>query len=209
MSHGNQQPPDRGAPVQEHAAIQGIILQLFGDHHSSFERMIAALAAEVKQDDRTILAALVRIEAKLDRPSRHGKLVLLQPTLTTLQGIPIMAAYALKTDVVAHFVVTETNPATGALVPVDPADVFTVTSSDPANLNAAVATNAAGQTEIAVNWLHTTSPMLTGVGISITDSQGNTADNAETFDMVPPTHVAAQIGLDIAGVTETPQPVAV
>lgn len=120
-----------------------------------------------------------------------------------------MAAYPLKTSVVAHFVITETDPATGALVPVDPADVFTVTSSDPTNLNAVIATNANGQTEVAVNWLHTTNPMLTGVGISISDSQGNTSDNAETFDMVPPAHVAAQIGLDIAGVTETPQPVAV
>ena len=120
-----------------------------------------------------------------------------------------MAAYPLKTNVVAHFVVTETDPATGVLVPVDPADVFTVVSGDPVNLQAVVGTNAAGQTEIAVNWLHTTSPMRTAVGLSISDSQGDTTDNAELFDMVPPAHVPAQIGLDLAGVTETPQPNAV
>lgn len=120
-----------------------------------------------------------------------------------------MAAYPLKLDKVAHFVLTLANPATGALDPVDPADVFTVVSSDPANLQAVIGTNASGQTEVAVNWLHTTSPMLTGVGISISDSAGNTADNAETFDMVAPTHVPDQIGIDTAGVTETPQPVPV
>lgn len=151
-----------------------------------------------------------RIDMKIGQPPvRRGRLVLLQPTLTTSNGVPIMAAYPLKTDVVAHFVLTLTNTTTGALDPVDPNDVFTVTSSDPTNLNAIIDKNAAGQTTMSVNWLHTTSPMLTGVGVSITDSAGNTADSVETFDMVPPTHVADQIGIDVAGVTETPQPVAV
>lgn len=120
-----------------------------------------------------------------------------------------MAAYPLKLDKVAHFVLTLANPATGALDPVDPADVFTVVSSDPTNLQAVIGTNASGQTEVAVNWLHTTSPMLTGVGISISDSAGNTADNAETFDMVAPTHVPDQIGIDVPNVTETDQTVPV
>lgn len=158
---------------------------------------------------------LLRIRRRVDQALRqlghhhhHPRYVLLQPTLTDLAtGEPIMAAYSLKLDKVAHFVLTLTNPATGALDPVDPTDVFTVTSSDPTNLNAIVDQNSAGQTTISVNWLHTTSPMLTGVGISITDSAGNTADNAETFDMVAPDHVAEQIGIDVAGVTETSQPV--
>lgn len=119
-----------------------------------------------------------------------------------------MAAYPLKTNVVAHFVLVLTNPA-GGLDPVDPTDVFTVTSSDPTNMEAVVGTNASGQTEIAVRWLHKTNPPLTGIGISISDSVGNTADNAETFDMVPPAFVPDQIGIDTAGVTETPQPDAV
>lgn len=119
-----------------------------------------------------------------------------------------MANYPLKLDKVAHFVVTLTN-ASGGLDPVDPSDVFTVTSSDPTNLEAVVGTNAAGQTEIAVRWLHTTDPMLTGVGISISDSAGNVADNAETFDMVAADHVPDQIGIDLSGVTETSQPVPV
>ena len=144
----------------------------------------------------------------LTRHHHHRRIVLLQPTLTTLTGESLMAAYQLKLDVVAHFVITETNAA-GGLDPVSPTDVFTVVSSDPTNLQAVVGTNAAGQTEIAVNWLHTTNPMLTGVGISITDSAGNTADNAETFDMVAPAFVPDQIGIDIANVTETPQPVPV
>lgn len=133
--------------------------------------------------------------------------VLLQPTLTDLTtGEPVMAAYALGLDKVAHFVITEKD-AVGTLVPVDPADVFTVVSADPVNLQAVIDKNAAGQTTVSVNWLHTTSPMLTGVGIALTDSAGNTADNAEMFDMVPPAFVPAQLGIDIAGVVETSQPV--
>ena len=118
-----------------------------------------------------------------------------------------MASYPLKTNVVAHFVITETNPATGALDPVDPTDVFTVVSSDPTHLQAVIDKNAAGQTTLSVNWLVVTSPMLTGVGVSITDSLGNTADDAETFDMVAPAFVPDQIGIDTAGVVETPQPI--
>jgi hypothetical protein len=136
--------------------------------------------------------------------------VLLQPTLTNLTtGEPVMAAYPLKTNVVAHFILTLKNPTTGALDPVDPTDVFTVVSADPVNLQAVIDKNAAGQTTVSTNWLHVTSPMLTGIGIAITDSAGNTADNAETFDMVPPAFVADQIGIDTAGVVETSQPVPV
>lgn len=156
-----------------------------------------------------LLRLLCRFFGHHHHHPHHRKLVLLQPTFTTLNGEPLMAAYPLKLDVVAHFVLTETNAATGALDPVNPTDVFTVVSSDPTNLQAVVGTNAAGQTEIAVNWLHTTNPMLTGVGISITDSAGNIADNAETFDMVAPAFVPDQIGIDIANVTETPQAVPV
>lgn len=229
MSHGDHyQPPDHGKPAGEHDVIKGVILDLFGRHHRALAEYIAALVAEVhakidrwfaasdaRSDKQTVIlehiaAAIARIEKKIDQPPvRHGRMVLLQPALTNLQGDPIVASYALKTDVVAHFVITLANVATGALDPVDPTDVFTVTSSDPTNLNAIIDKNAAGQTTLSVNWLHTTSPMLTGVSVSITDSAGNTADNAETFDMVPPTHVADQIGVDVAGVTETPQPVAV
>lgn len=138
----------------------------------------------------------------------RGNLVLLQPSLTTPSGEPLMAAYPLKLNKVAHFVLTLTNAA-GGLDLADPTDVFTVTSSDPTNLGAVIDKNAAGQTTVSVNWLHTTSPMLTGVGISITDSAGNTADNAETFDMVAADHVPDAIGIDKAGVIETDQPVPV
>lgn len=203
-----------------------VLAVLFQRHHDSLEQRLGEVIEAKLQPIRHQLAGLDVIQkqlvdlgkqvadiiASLEEPPHPtgGKIVLLQPTFTDLKtGAPIMAAYPLKTNVVAHFVITETDPATSALVPVDPADTFTVVSSDPVNLNAIVDKNAAGQTTVSVNWLHTTSPMLTGVGIAITDSQGNTADNAETFDMVPPAHVAAQIGLDVAGVTETPQPTAV
>lgn len=154
------------------------------------------------------LAEILKILTEPPPHPRGGRLVLLQPTFTDLKtGASVMAAYPLKTNVVAHFVITETDTATSALVPVDPADVFTVVSSDPAHLQAVVDKNAAGQTTISVNWLAVTNPMLTGIGIAITDSAGNTADNAETFDMVAPAFVPAQIGIDTAGVVETPQAV--
>ena len=142
-------------------------------------------------------------------PPRNRRLTLLQPTLTTLSGEPVMPAYSLRLDRVAHFVLTLKNPTTGALDPVDPKDSFTVVSADPTNLQAVIDANAAGQTTVSVNWLHTTSPMLTGVGIAITDSAGNTADNAELFDMVAPAFVPDQIGIDVAGVVETTQSVPV
>lgn len=154
-----------------------------------------------------IIVALDLILAYNNPPRRE--LVLLQPTFTDpTTGEPVMAAFALGLDKVAHFVITEKD-AGGALVPVDPTDVFTVVSQDPANLQAVIDKNVAGQTTVSVNWLHTTAPMLAGIGIAITDSLGNTADNAETFDMVPPAHVPAQLGIDIAGVIETSQPVPV
>lgn len=157
---------------------------------------------------RVPISVALDLILRYSNPPRR-ELVLLQPTLTTLNGEPLMAAYPLKLDKVAHFVLTLKNPTTGALDPVDPADAFTVVSSDPVNLQAVIDKNAAGQTTVSVNWLHTTTPMLTGVGISITDAGGNTADNAETFDMVAPDHVADQIGIDIPGVVETSQPVPV
>lgn len=152
------------------------------------------------------LSVALDLILRYERPSLR-EYVLLQPTLTTLTGEPTMAAYPLKLDKVAHFVLTLKNPTTGALDPVDPNDAFTVVSSDPVNLQAVIDKNPAGQTTVSVNWLHDTTPMLTSVGISITDSAGNTADNAETFDMVAPDHVAELIGIDIPGVVETSQPV--
>lgn len=177
--------------------------------HEWGERFRLQLEVNGKRLDRFLHE--LRMELSCHRhPPRNRRLVLLQPTLTDLAtGDPVMAAYPLRLNKVAHFVLTLTNPATGALDPVDPTDVFTAVSADSTNLNAVIDKNAAGQTTLSVNWLHTTSPMLTGVGVSITDSVGNTADNAELFDMVAPAFVPDQIGVDTGGVTETDQPVPV
>lgn len=48
MSHGNDQPPDHGPPVQERQLSHGMIAELFGRHHSSFERLLLALASDLK-----------------------------------------------------------------------------------------------------------------------------------------------------------------
>jgi hypothetical protein len=183
--------------LRHQGELQGEVIQF----QAGLRANTAALT-NLQTDVAAILAAL----SQTIPPPQPGKIVLLRPTFTDLKtGEAVMAAYPLKTNVVAHFVVTETSP-TGALVPVDPADVFTVVSSDTTHLQAVVDKNAAGQTTISVNWLAVTTPMLTGIGIAITDSAGNTADNAELFDQVAPAFVPSQIGLDIANVVETAQP---
>lgn len=117
-----------------------------------------------------------------------------------------MANFSLALDKVATFAITEMNTTTNAIDPVAAGDVFTVVSADPTNLNAVIGTSAAGAPAVVVNWLHTTNPMLTGVGVTITDSAGNLADT-QLFDMVAPAFIPDQIGLDVANVALASQAV--
>lgn len=110
-----------------------------------------------------------------------------------------MANFSLALNKVATFAITEMNTTTNAIDPVAVGDVFTAVSADPVNLNAVIGTTAAGAPALVVNWLHTTTPMLTGIGVTITDSAGNLADT-QLFDMVAPAFIPDQIGLDIADV---------
>ena len=117
-----------------------------------------------------------------------------------------MANYSLALDKVATFTITEMNTTTNAMDPVPTGDVFTAVSADPTNLQAVIGQDANGAPALVVNWLHTVTPHLTGVGVTITDSAGNLADT-QLFDMVDPAHIPDQIGLDVANVALASQAV--
>lgn len=153
------------------------------------------------------IATLLQVIAFISEPPAKA-LALQMPTYTNLKGESIMANFALPLDKIATFTITEANPTTGAFDPVDPADVFTITSVDPTNLNAVAGTNAAGGAALVVNWLHTVDPNLTGVQVTVADSQGNVTFT-QMFDMVPAARVPDQLGLDIANVVMADQPVPV
>lgn len=140
----------------------------------------------------------------ISRPAIQYKLQM--PTFTDLKGKPVMANFALPLDKIATFTITEKNTVTGALDPVDPADVFTAVSSDLTNLEASIGTDANSHPALVVKWLHTTDPLLVGVTVTLSDSLGNLTD-VEPFDMVQPAHIPDQTGIDVAGVVLTDQPV--
>lgn len=151
------------------------------------------------------IAMLFEVIAYIVKPPK--RIALQMPSYTNSKGTKLMPNFALPLDKIATFTITEANTTTGAFDPVDPTDTFNVSAnSDPTNLNAVIGTNAAGAQALIVNWLHSVTPALTGVSVTISDSAGNTAD-AQLFDMVQPSRVPDQIGLDIANVTMANQPV--
>jgi hypothetical protein len=141
-------------------------------------------------------------------PPVPTRLTLLMPTITNAKGQPMPGNFSLGLDKVATFTLTEMDTTTNTIQPVDPTDVFTAVSADAAHLNAVIdATGSpAGGPALVVNWLVSTTPLLTGVAVTISDSLGNIADT-QLFDMVPAAAVPEQIGLDIADVVITSQPV--
>ena len=64
-----------------------------------------------------------------------------------------MANYQLKDDNIDTFPILGTDAVTGAPVPLPPGDTFTAVSSDPASVNAVIATSAAGAPELVINAL--------------------------------------------------------
>lgn len=136
------------------------------------------------------------------------QLELVMPIVTDLKGNVVMASYPLPLDKVATFPITEMNAA-GGFDPVDPADVFTVTSGDPVNLDVSIGTDANGAPAVVAKWLHTTDPLLTNVGFTLSDSAGNKDDVAQTLDMVAAAVVPDELGVDTTNVTLVDQPVPV
>lgn len=153
------------------------------------------------------IAMLFEVISYIVKPTK--RLALQMPSYTNSKGTKVMANFALPLDKIATFTITEANTTTGAFDPVDPNDVFNVVSnSDSVNLNAVIGTNASGAPALVVNWLHSVDPALVGVTVTIGDNMGNTADQ-QLFDMVQPSRVPDQIGLDISNVTMADQPVPV
>jgi hypothetical protein len=154
---------------------------------------------------------------------RHGsrQLALLTPTFTNLKtGEIVMADIQLPLNQSYTAVITEFNPTTKSFDPVLPTDVFTTTVTDVVNISATVApfvppagatpsqTALAGIPALTVTWLHTVSPLLVGVGVTLTDSAGSTPFTA-LFDMLAPNTVPDQLGVDSADAvfTTIPTPV--
>lgn len=185
------------------------------DHHhkSRLVRALFLLAKKLRalSDPQTWdddISMLFEVISLLTEKLHSDALALMMPTYTNLKGQAIMASFPLALNKIATFTITEMNTVTGTFDPVDPTDVFTLVNSDPVNLNAVVGVNAAGGPAVVVNWLHTVDPLLVGVGVTISDSKGNTMDT-QLFDMVQPAAIPDQIGLDIANVTTADQPVPV
>lgn len=117
-------------------------------------------------------------------------------------------------------VITEFNPTSQSFDPVAASDTFTATPSDTTNMSATVApfvppANAtpsqqalAGIPAVTVQWLHTVSPLLVGVSVTVTDTAGSSPLTLE-FDMLAPNVVPDQIGVDSADAvfTTIPTPV--
>lgn len=189
--------------------IQKAITERVNARKEHFREVRLTLLARIADLDK--LLELLDSVLHHHRPPR--RIVLQMPTLRSLvTGESLMAAYPLRLDAVATFPITLAKPG-GGFDQATPGDTFTVTSSDTTNLNAVVGVASGipnvtdGTPTVTVNWLQQTNPMLTGVGITIADSAGNTTDNADSFDMVAPTFVPDQIGIDVARVQETSQPV--
>lgn len=111
-----------------------------------------------------------------------------------------MANLQLKNDQVLTVQILVLNDA-GAVVAADPSDVFSVASSNPASLNAAIGATASGAPAVVINALVQQSP---GLSITVSDKDGLTAF-VEGVDIVQDTAPKA-IGLDIADATSVPQP---
>jgi hypothetical protein len=175
------------------------------------------LRLEVNQE---IDAGLEQLGYHRRRPPRY--LLLLQPIFTDSEtGKITMADIQLPLNQTYTAVITEFNPTTQSFDPVASTDVFTAVVSDTTNASATIApfvpppnasasqTALAGIPAVTFSWLHTVSPLLTGITCTISDSAGNTPDTGLSFAMLAPNVVPDQLGIDSADavLTTVPTPV--
>lgn len=122
------------------------------------------------------------------------------PTHTRKDGTP-MPNFELLNDQIVTITIKTTNSA-GATEPAPAGDVFSVVSSNPTSLGAAMGTDAAGNPAVVLTPLVQASP---GLSITVSDSAG-LAQDVQIVDIVQdltPTNVV----LDLAAATHVSQPV--
>jgi hypothetical protein len=190
---------------------------------AAIEAQLTAL--QQKKDDaladwlRRVIRRAYEKLCELDHHHHPRQIVLLPQYFTDLHtgAVIPMADIQLPLNNAYTAVITEYNPTTQAFDPVSSTDVFTATPSDTTNMSATVARFVppagatasqqalAGIPAVTVQWLHTVSPLLVGVGVTITDSAGSSPVTLE-FDMLAPNTVPDQIGVDSADAVFTPIP---
>ena len=112
-----------------------------------------------------------------------------------------MADFPLLNDGVYTVPIQATDSA-GAVVPLESGDTYTVVSSAPTSLGAAMGSTAAGNAAVVLTPLVQTA---TGITITVSDANGLTAATA-IFDIVADTTPVALV-LDLPDATHVPQPV--
>ena len=130
----------------------------------------------------------------------HATKISLKLPTRTVKG-KIMPNFELPNDEVVTIPIETTNQA-GVVEPVPAGDVFTVTSSLPNSLGAAIGTTAAGGPAVVLTPLVQASP---GITITVSDSAG-LAQYVQIVDIVADV-TDTNIILDVADATHTSQPV--
>jgi hypothetical protein len=131
--------------------------------------------------------------------AKPARIALAIPQLTR-KGVP-MANYELANDTVATIGIMTTD-ANGDVVPMPAGDVFTVVSSNPASLTAAIGATAAGGPAVVLTPLVKVSPGLT---VTVSDSKGLPQD-VQIVDIVNDV-TPRNVVLDLAGAATVAQPV--
>lgn len=160
--------------------------------------IIVNLLIRISEQLADIIASIHRHHhEKMPKPV---SIALALPEIYNRQG-NLMANLQLLNDEVMHIGILVLDAA-GDTVPADPADVFTVVSSNPASLNAVIGTMASGAPAVVINALVVASP---GLSFTVSDSAGLVVFT-EQVDIVGDTKAVA-IGLDLANPETSPQPV--
>jgi hypothetical protein len=135
----------------------------------------------------------------LHRPGRATRIALELPTVRK-KG-KIMPNYELTDDSVVTITIKTTNSA-GVVEPYPPGDVFSVVSSNPASLTAAIGKDAGGNPAVVLTPLVQASPGLT---VTVSDSAG-LAQFVQIVDIVQDV-ADTNIILDLTTATKVSQPV--
>jgi len=162
-------------------------------------------------NDRELLDRIYELAFETDRRTRRIEFFLRErapqiaridfalPTIT--RNGDIVPNIQLANDTVETITIVTTDAA-GATVPAPAGDTFTVVSSNPASLGAAIGTDKNGAPAVVLTPLVQVSPGLT---FTVTDSAGLASD-AQGVDIVADL-APKTISLDIADATTAPQAV--